>query len=144
MQHARERKVATKRVTKQKTRKTATRASRAKSIEFKCITFHQGQTQLILFVANAKALWEIVDVDRRAENKDEGYQRALSGARVAKVANFIDGGNVIPNSVLISFDEGKLSVTLHPSATIPSVSRGTSLFGACQALRLRGGHDTHR
>ncbi len=105
--------MATKKISKKTTKKTSPKSAAASGhsefAEFNCMTFRQGETPLHLFVAKAKALWKIVDVDRRIENKDEGYQRSLSGARVAKVAEFIDAGNVIPNSVLISFDEGTLS-----------------------------------
>lgn len=103
--------MATKNIKKHTTKKSSRKSAPSGNtayVEFPCTAFKQGQTQLILFVANAKALWEIVEVDRRTEDKKEGYQRALSVARVAKLTSYIDAGNVIPNSVLISFDEGSL------------------------------------
>jgi len=68
---------------------------------------HEGVT-LIFFHASAKAIWELVEVNRRVENKDEGYQRALSASRVAAISRFIDEDNILPTSVLISFDNAKL------------------------------------
>jgi DGQHR domain-containing protein len=76
-----------------------------KHIQFPCMTFKQGKHTLILFVANAKALWDLVKINKREEDKDEGYQRALSPARADKIAQFIDAENVLPGSVLISFDD---------------------------------------
>jgi DGQHR domain-containing protein len=69
------------------------------------MTFKQGKHTLILFVASAKALWDLVKINKREEDKDEGYQRAVSPARADKIARFIDAENVLPGSVLISFDD---------------------------------------
>jgi len=80
-----------------------------KQISFPCMVWSQNGTKLIMFSASAKALWGIVDVNRKVEDKDEGYQRALSASRVAGIARFIDGGNILPTSVLVSFDSGTLS-----------------------------------
>ena len=76
-----------------------------KHIQFPCMTFKQGKHTLILFVASAKALWDLVKINKREEDKNEGYQRALSPARADKIAQFIDAENVLPGSVLISFDD---------------------------------------
>src|SRR5262249_14343575 len=77
-----------------------------KQIEFPCTTFTQGTETLVFFVASAKVLWDLVQINKREEDKDQGYQRALSPARADKIARFIEKGNVLPTSVLISFDEG--------------------------------------
>lgn len=78
-------------------------------IEFACQTFKQGKHELVLFTCPGKDLWEIVEVNQFDEkDKLEGYQRVLSLARAQKIGEFIDGGNLIPNSVLISFDEGEI------------------------------------
>jgi len=46
-----------------------------------------------------------VQINKREEDKEKGYQRALSPARAEKIARFIEKGNVLPASVLISFDD---------------------------------------
>ena len=46
-------------------------------------------------------------INRKVEDKEEGYQRALSVSRADRIAKFIDAKNVLPTSVLISFDEGE-------------------------------------
>src|SRR5262245_20120520 len=82
--------------------------SRSHPLKFPCITFEQGDHSLVLFVCSAKQLWSVVQINQRTEDQ-EGYQRAVSPSRAAKLAAFIDDGNVIPNSVLISFDHATLS-----------------------------------
>ncbi len=92
------------------------KASRARSTggqasgtTFDCVRFDQGGQTLVIFVASAKQIWDMVKVNRREEDKEDGYQRSLSKSRVAKLARFIGAGNMVPNSVLISFDEGDIS-----------------------------------
>lgn len=90
--------------------------------KFPCLVIKQGGYQLACFVAKAKTIWKFVDVNRNTPDKDEGYQRTLSQSRVNTIAKYINSGNSIPNSVLISLDEGaKLSVN-EDSITIPKKS----------------------
>jgi len=56
---------------------------------------------------SAKKLWDLVTINQRTEDKEEGYQRTLNAVRVRRIARYIDGGHVIPTSVLISFDKGR-------------------------------------
>ncbi len=76
-----------------------------KKVTFACVSFKQGAHKLFCFVASAKQLWELVQINKREEDKDKGYQRALSPARAEKIARFIERGNMLPGSVLLSFDE---------------------------------------
>ncbi len=50
----------------------------------------QGTTDLYLFKADASAMFKILSINRRVEDKDEGYQRALSLSRVRSIANYIN------------------------------------------------------
>ncbi len=75
-----------------------------RTIQFPCISFRQGEHDLVCLTANAKQLWELVKINKREEDKDVGYQRALSEGRADKIARFIDKGNVLPGSVIISFE----------------------------------------
>ena len=72
---------------------------------FDCIVIKQGKYELYCFVANAKTLWGIVEINQRDPDKDEGYQRALSQARVTAIKKYIDRGNAIPLSILIALDQ---------------------------------------
>ncbi len=87
---------------KKKTKKYGT-------VKFNCMTCQQAGKTLVIFSSSAKQLWGITQVNEREEDDDKGYQRAASPARVAKIAQFIDAGNLIPNSVLISFRHAKLA-----------------------------------
>lgn len=78
------------------------------TVSFPCATFQQAETQLVLFSASGKQLWQICQINQREEDKDEGYQRALSPARANRIATFIDEGNFLPTSVVIAFDEATL------------------------------------
>ena len=49
-------------------------------------------------------LWDLVRINRKDIDKDEGYQRALSLSRVKAIANYINQKNPIPNSILVSFN----------------------------------------
>ena len=79
------------------------------SLKFDCVFFKQGKYELTVFIASSKILWNILKINRREENKDEGYQRALSPSRVKNISSFIDQGNPIPNSLLVNFDAAKFS-----------------------------------
>lgn len=74
-----------------------------------CHSLHQGQHEMHLFAMSAKSLWNVVQINQRKEDKEEGYQRALSISRVSKIAKYLDDGNAIPGAILISFDKAKLS-----------------------------------
>jgi DGQHR domain-containing protein len=78
-------------------------------ISFHCLSVKQGATTLALFSAPVAEVWKIVDINRREPDKDKGYQRILSAARVGSIARYVKAGNPIPNSVLIAFDKAEIS-----------------------------------
>jgi DGQHR domain-containing protein len=73
---------------------------------FSVVPIKQGEHTLYSFAEKASALWEFVSINRREENKDEGYQRVLSTSRVRAVADYILEKNVIPGSITIAIDKG--------------------------------------
>jgi DGQHR domain-containing protein len=75
-------------------------------LRFKAIELSQGDHKLYSFVEQASKLWSLVSINRREENKDEGYQRVLSTSRVRDVADYILEGNFIPGSIIIAVDKG--------------------------------------
>jgi DGQHR domain-containing protein len=86
-------------------------------VTFPCLSMKQGKFTLVCFVAKAKVIWSLVKINQRDPDKDEGYQRILSPSRVNSIARYINKGNSIPNSVLVSLDpsskitpDGKLSI----------------------------------
>jgi len=72
--------------------------------------FKQGKYDLVFFLAPANEIWERFSINRRIEDKDEGYQRALSEARADKIAKYIQGNNAIPLSILVSLENGKYQI----------------------------------
>ena len=76
-----------------------------------CMPLIQGKHQMYVFVIKAKLLWSVVKVNRRQEDKDEGYQRAFSESRVQKIARYLDQGNCIPGAILIAFDKDHVKAT---------------------------------
>lgn len=74
---------------------------------FPAIPIAQGDTTLYSFAAKAAELWSFVSINRREEDKEEGYQRVLSNSRVRSVADYILEKNMIPGSIIISVDKGR-------------------------------------
>jgi len=81
------------------------KTSKAKNLKFPCLLVHQGKYEIVCFVAKAREIWKFTKVNRRETDKDIGYQRTLSPSRVEAVRKYIDNGNAIPNSILISLDK---------------------------------------
>ncbi|MDR3487457.1 MAG: hypothetical protein P4M05_21450 [Bradyrhizobium sp.] len=75
---------------------------------FPVVPIHQGAKHtLYSFSEKASELWKYVSINRREENKDDGYQRVLANSRVRAVADYIKDDNIIPRSIIISVDKGK-------------------------------------
>ena len=82
----------------------------SRKASYPCILLNQGSYQLVFFAAPAPALWKILTVNRRIEDKDKGYQRTLSPSRVRQIAKYIQEQNPIPLSILVSLDKGKYKI----------------------------------
>lgn len=76
-------------------------------MKFDAIEIKQGKKQFYAFKCKASVLWSFSQINQRQEDKDEGYQRVLSASRVKAIKNFITQGNVVPGSIVISFDKAK-------------------------------------
>lgn len=74
-------------------------------IEIPCIEFKQHTHTLYFFNEDAKKMWRIFAINTKIEDKEEGYQRTLSQSRVKSIAKYIDAGNPITQSLLISLDD---------------------------------------
>lgn len=81
---------------------------KSRFIKLPCMTFFQENQKLVYFSANAHLLWKILEINRREEDKEKGYQRVLSPSRVRAIAKYIQSGNCIPMSILVSFDKAEL------------------------------------
>jgi DGQHR domain-containing protein len=109
------------RTTKKKARELKKKAKVNKpDLTFNCIEIRQGAYKLYCFVSDAKTLWNIVEINQRDPDKDEGYQRALSASRVSAIKKFIDKNNAIPLSILIALGDGSKYDNEKKMLTIPN------------------------
>jgi DGQHR domain-containing protein len=81
-------------------------AKKPGNINVDAIRVSQGKSQFFLFSMEAATLWRITEINQRSEDKDEGYQRALSTARVRAIAKYIQNGGMLPGSIVVTFDKG--------------------------------------
>ncbi|MFM8005457.1 MAG: DGQHR domain-containing protein, partial [Dolichospermum sp.] len=67
----------------------------------------QNEIPMLVFITNAKTIYERFDVSRRIDDKKLGYQRSFSKTRIKEIKNYINGKGIIPNSILVNIDQGK-------------------------------------
>lgn len=82
-------------------------SSQNNNIVYDALCFKQGDFNLLFFVAPAKDIFNYFAINRRIENKDDGYQRALVMSRVKQIARYIEKGNLLPLSILVTLDKNK-------------------------------------
>ncbi|HEY5373210.1 MAG TPA: DGQHR domain-containing protein [Polyangiaceae bacterium] len=129
--------MAAKKLSKKKTPVKVDRSTA--HVRFPCIAFQQGGHEMVMFSCAAKKLWSLVEINRREEQKDDGYQRALSPARVQDLRQFIDANNLLPTGVVISFDEARIEGS---NLVVPNKqSAGWVIDGQ---HRLAGAHEAGR
>lgn len=74
-----------------------------------------NETRMYNFVIDPKDLLEISYVARRETRNERFYQRILKESRVKDIANYVDKDNIIPNNIIIAFNENlKQFVKFHP------------------------------
>ena len=56
---------------------------------------------------SADELWNICEINEKTEDKDDGYQRALSNSRATDIKRYIIKGNAIAPAIIISFKKDK-------------------------------------
>src|SRR5262249_23149943 len=88
------------------------------NLAFDTIPVAQGTFNFFLFSIQASKLWTMTQINQRSEDKDEGYQRALSIARVRNIAKYIQSGGMLAGSIVVSFDKGSFDKT-HQKLRLP-------------------------
>lgn len=79
--------------------------SLAHDLRVPCMKLVQGHASVLyLFKYKASQLWELVSINRREPDKNDGYQRVLPNSRVKSLLGYIKDGNPIPNAIVVSFD----------------------------------------
>ena len=85
----------------------------------------------------------MLSINRRIEDKDEGYQRTLSVSRIRSIANYIKAKRAIPGAIIVSldnavFDDKTKDLTVPKGTNVGWVIDGQHrLAGADMAARER-------
>ena len=91
---------------KNKSRVTGKHAGELKRpLSFSALKVTQSASTLYLFKAKASVVYQALSINRRIEDKDEGYQRALSVSRVRSIANYIKSKRAIPGAIIVCLDK---------------------------------------
>lgn len=92
-------------------------------MKIQAIRFQQQENALYLFKMKASELYEIVSINQREEDKDTGYQRALSLSRAKAISKYITQKQrpIAPGLVLVfensSYDENDSTITIPDEST---------------------------
>ena len=117
----------------------AKKASTPSKLNFPCVEIVQGAYKLYMFSAPVSQLWQILSVNRRVEDKEEGYQRVLSPSRVRAISRYIKADNPIPLSILVSLD----TATIDASCTTLSIPNKPDAGWVIDGQhRLAGAHES--
>jgi DGQHR domain-containing protein len=81
-----------------------------KALTFPALKVTQSNNTLYLFKAKASVMYNALSINRRVEDKDEGYQRALSVSRIRSIANYIKGKRAIPGAIIVSLDQATFDI----------------------------------
>jgi DGQHR domain-containing protein len=109
------------------------------------IGVQQGPNKLFLFKSAASVLFDALSINRKVEDKDEGYQRALSSSRVQALKRFIIEKNPVPGAIVVCLDKANYSeptkqLTIPAGADVGWIVDGQHRLAAA-ALAAREGVD---
>lgn len=76
-------------------------------MKYKAIRFSQGENNLYLFSARAGDIWRFSSINQKSDDKEEGYQRALSPSRAKDIKDYILSRKTIAPAIVLSLDAGK-------------------------------------
>jgi DNA sulfur modification protein DndB len=106
--------------------------------EFTAFSIGTDNVECYATVMSAKEMVKIATVSRI--DKDQGYQRYLDPRRVKEIASYIDNGNIIPGSIILSVQKNcdvhydkksnKLSITLAEGDFLFVIDGQHRLYGA--------------
>jgi DGQHR domain-containing protein len=89
-------------------KKSSKASAKTEYLEFPCMTFKQNDQEIAFFTADPMKMWDVLSINRKIEDKNEGYQRSLSQSRVGSISRFIDNENYLPQSLLITLDNAEV------------------------------------
>lgn len=91
-----------------------------KPLKVTAIPVVQSARTLYLFKGKASVLYAAFSINRKIENKDEGYQRVLSLSRVESIRKYVMSKRTIPGAIIVSLDPGTQFNKTKGELTIPS------------------------
>lgn len=77
------------------------------STRYKAVKFKQGKHLLYIFAARAKEIWSFSSINKKTEDKVDGYQRTLSDSRAKDIQKYIKAKNTIAPAIILSLEEDK-------------------------------------
>jgi DGQHR domain-containing protein len=89
------------------------------SLKLPAIPITQSGHTLYVFAAKSSVLYDALSINRRAVDKDEGYQRVLSPSRVQALTRYLLEKRPIPGAIIVSLDEAVFD-TKKRQLTIPA------------------------
>lgn len=111
------------------------------SLRVAAIPVAQADHILYVFTCKASVLFGAFSINRRVQDKDEGYQRVLSPSRVQALTRYVLQKRPIPGAIIVSldkavFDKKKQELTIPPGTDVGWVIDGQHrLAGAAMAAR---------
>ncbi len=141
--------MTTRKASKKKTAKKAQSEKKsghvAKPLKFIASEIEQSGHKLYVFKAKASVLFAALSINRRIEDKDEGYQRVLSPSRVQAITRYITQKRSIPTAIVISFDKATFNASKNELRVPPGTDVGWVIDGqhrlAGADVAARGGID---
>lgn len=110
------------------------------TITFSAFSIGKDDIECYVTVMSAKEMVNIATVSRIDQDVERGYQRHLDQKRVKEITSYINDGNIIPGSIILSvqkgcskrYDEenGKLHVTLSEDNLLFVIDGQHRLYGA--------------
>ena len=88
-----------------------------------------GTIELFQFMLNPKDLLEIATVARREKRGENYYQRQMKDSKIKQIAEFINKGKILPNSIILSFDKAVKDYVNFSPIRIP-MNKRTGLIGS--------------
>jgi DGQHR domain-containing protein len=114
-------------------------------LSFPAIEFTQGQHKMYMFAAKASLLYSAVSINRRINDKDEGYQRTLALGRIQAVSKYFLHKRAVPSAIVIAFENAhfdgtKGTLTIPPGTDVGWVIDGQHRLAGAE-MAARGGTD---
>jgi DNA sulfur modification protein DndB len=111
-----------------------------KRISFSAFKVESGINCFYVAVIPGKKLYSISEVSRAHEDPEIGYQRHLAENRAKKIAYYIDNGNLIPGSIVMSAQQSAVFKYSEKTEKISFIDEQGSFFVIDGQHRLYGAH----